>query len=132
MITEKICEEAFEKYWEYEGKNLDGGMGFKFCMKHSMQAAFKLLMPIIEKQNEALVFYGEDNNWVQHHDSGLSVLGDRCTMYHPDDYEDISGNSCLIKSKGGKRARATLKQVEEELKNLGAVTNYGTKNGENK
>ena len=95
----KLTDEMIERAWR-----LCGYEASKYCDSHSFRsftegfkAAFDILLPIIEKQNEALEFYK---------DEFLYKYGDG-------DYMEIFKDE-------GKRARSTLAFVEQEIKKIEA------------
>lgn len=120
MITQEMIDAMFEDLWKkpylkspygtgdglYSPASLAVGRK-KDAAKEIYKSAINLLLPIIEKQNEALGFYGAretfNNDMNPRRRHNLSVLPD----------EDIEDQIA------GKRARETLAWVDEEMKKWG-------------
>lgn len=103
---------AFEKYWSDKARALDDFNHLdRMDARKVFESAFNLLLPFIEKQNEALKFYGKDA-WIELDE-------------HPNHLIEVKANDCNLNDEttrqliGGKTARSTLSFVDSELKRIG-------------
>lgn len=110
MNTEKICAEAFEKLFPFSHFGArDSDYDEQSGKKEGFHAAFNLLMPLIQKQNEALKFYANVKR--------LMLEIDKLPTQDPFGFPLAYTSKSLADN--GDTARSTLKQVEDELKSLG-------------
>lgn len=104
MITQEQIDNIFEKWFNDSGFYY--GPGFELhrnTQEVAFHAAITLVMPIIEKQNEALKFY---ENEKRYHGYYSNRSGEN-EYYHGEIIND-----------GGDTARSTQKEVEEYLKGV--------------
>lgn len=104
MLDEKTIEKMFWNHCYGSNEYVLSKELELFCFK----AAINLLLPIIQKQDEAIRFYADTSNWAQSHRSAFTQL------LSSKDCDDADGEMI-----GGKLARSTQKEVSEMIKRLG-------------
>jgi hypothetical protein len=111
-LDEKIGSDNTRRRFYIEGS------GTTAAARTAFTAAINLLLPIIEKQREALEFYGDWKSWKDcrhpiHESYFAEIKNDKSFI----EYTEADGDT--FKSWfGGCRARNTLSEVEAELKKL--------------
>ena len=58
-IRDRVFKEWFKEFWD---EDLDLYKGHHKFQLEAFKAAFDILLPIIEKQNQALEFYADESN----------------------------------------------------------------------
>lgn len=114
MLDEKMIEKMFENAWQscgyFPSKKCDSYSVKDF--KQGFKAAINLLLPIIQKQDEAISFYGDRAKWfVVENYIGEKVSGliSICDIDYDEDKNE----------QGGRLARSTKQEVSEMIKRLG-------------
>jgi len=126
-LTEEQINKMFET-WNSKSSNLSASevKAFRrmneqerigFVLENGFKAAINLLLPIIQKQDEAIRFYSDDGANYWHSDADNSP-----DVYDCIDRIDLEEVNYFFGGKfkvAGKLARSTKKEVAEMIKRLG-------------